>query len=102
MERLNLSTRPFYNERALNAALALAAALVLAVTAFNLWQVYRLSGRQGELQARLSQAESQARRFREQADGIRRAITLTDRIELTPAQAALLAPPAGLVLREAS
>ena len=74
MERLNLSTRPFYNERALNAALALAATVVLAVTAFNLWQVYRLSGRQGELQARLSQAESQARRFREQADGIRRAI----------------------------
>jgi len=49
MGRVNLSTRPFYNERIVHVTLALAAALVLAVTAFNLWQVFVLSGRQAQL-----------------------------------------------------
>jgi Tfp pilus assembly protein PilN len=74
MERINLSTRPFYNERAIHAGLALAAAVVLAVTAFNLWQVFVLSGRHAELQARISQAEAKTRELRNQAAGTRRSI----------------------------
>ena len=72
--RINLSTRPFYNERAVHAALALVAAVVLALSAFNLWQVYVLSGRHAEVQGRLSRAESKTRELRDQATVIRRSI----------------------------
>jgi Tfp pilus assembly protein PilN len=73
-ERINLSTRPFYNDRGVHLVLGLAAAAVLAFTVFNLWQVYGLSGRQAAVQARLSRAEAQAKQLRDQAAGIRRAI----------------------------
>jgi Tfp pilus assembly protein PilN len=73
-DRINLSTRPFYNERAVHALLLLGAAVVLAVTAYNLWQVYVLSGRNAELQGRLSQADTKTRELREQAAAIRRSI----------------------------
>lgn len=76
--RINLSTRPFYNERAIHAALALVAALVLGVTAFNLWQVFMLSGRQTQLRNRTSQAEEKSRRLREQATRIRASINARD------------------------
>ncbi len=73
-DRINLSTRPFYNERAVHAALALLAALVVAVSAFNLWQVYGLSGRQAELQGRIAQSEAKSRELRDRATTIRRSI----------------------------
>jgi Tfp pilus assembly protein PilN len=72
--RLNLSTRPFYNVRGVHALLALAAAVVLAVSAFNLQQVYVLSGRHAELQGRISQAETKSRELRERAALIRGSI----------------------------
>jgi len=73
-ERINLSTRPFYNERVVHLSLVLAAALVVAVSVFNLWQVYGLSGRQAELQGRIAQAEATSRDFRDRAAAIRRSI----------------------------
>ena len=73
-DRINLSTRPFYNERVVHLSLALAAVLVVAVTAFNLWQVFGLSGRQAELQGRISRAEATSRDFRDRAAAIRRSI----------------------------
>jgi Tfp pilus assembly protein PilN len=73
-DRLNLSTRPFYNERGVHVVLALAAAIVLALTSYNLWEVYVLSGRHAELKGRISQAETKTRDFRERATAIRRAI----------------------------
>jgi len=73
-DRINLSTRPFYNERVVHLSLALAAALVVAVSAFNLWQVYGLSGRQAELQGRISRTEATSRDFRDRAAAIRRSI----------------------------
>jgi Tfp pilus assembly protein PilN len=73
-DRINLATRPFYNERAVNVVLTLAAATVLAVTAYNLWEVYGLSGRHAELQGRISQAEAKARDLRDRAAAIRRSI----------------------------
>ena len=74
IDRINLSTRPFYNERIVDAGLALAGAVVLALTAFNLWQVYVLSGRNAEVQGRLSQAETKTRELRERATAIRQSI----------------------------
>ena len=74
MGRVNLSTRPFYNERIVHVTLALAAALVLAVTAFNLWQVFVLSGRQSQLQGRIAQSETRTRQIQDQAARIRGSI----------------------------
>jgi Tfp pilus assembly protein PilN len=85
-DRINLSTRPFYNERVVYAALALAAVLVLAVTAFNLWQVFVLSGRHAQLEARTSQAAAKTKDLREQATRIRRSINQRE-LEATVAAA---------------
>jgi Tfp pilus assembly protein PilN len=74
IDRINLATQPFYNERAVRAALSLTAVIVLAVSAYNLWQVYVLSGRQAELQGRISQAQTKTRELRDQAMEIRRSI----------------------------
>jgi hypothetical protein len=49
MLRTNLSTRPFYNIRAVRLALAAAAAIVTAITIFNVVQSIALSAREGEL-----------------------------------------------------
>jgi Tfp pilus assembly protein PilN len=76
--RLNLSTRPFYNERAVHAVLVALGAAVLAITAFNLWQVYGLSGRQAEFQGRIALAESKTREFRDKAANIRASINPRD------------------------
>ena len=46
----------------------------MAVSAFNLWQVYGLSGRQAELQGRIAQAEAKSRELRDRATTIRRSI----------------------------
>ena len=71
MLRTNLATRPFYNERAVQLALALAAIAVLAVTAFNVGELIRLSGSQRTLGARAVQAEQEAGRLRREAATIR-------------------------------
>ena len=76
--RLNLSTRPFYNERAVHAALGAVGAAVLVITAFNLWEVYALSGRQAEFQGRIAMAESKTREYREQAAKIRASVNPRD------------------------
>ena len=73
-DRINLATRPFYNERAVHVVLALVAAIVLAVTAYNLWEVYVLSGRHAELQGRISQADTKSRELKDRATLIRGAI----------------------------
>ena len=74
MDRINLSTRPFYNDRAVHVVLALVAVVVLALSAFNLRQVYVLSGRHGELQGRISQADAKSRELKDRATLIRGSI----------------------------
>jgi len=76
--RINLSTHPFYNERAVHAVLGLFGAVVLAVTAFNLWEVYVLSGRQAEFQGRVATAEAKAREYRTRAAQVRASINPRD------------------------
>ncbi len=71
MLRTNLSTRPFYNERAVHAALVLVGACLLAVTALNLWKVFDLSARQAELQQRVQASESAAQKARAEAARVR-------------------------------
>lgn len=71
MLRTNLSTRPFYNVRAVQIALAAAAAIVLAITLFNVVQVVRLAMSQQSLGARAGEAETEAARLRAEAVRIR-------------------------------
>ena len=71
MLRTNLSTRPFYNVRAVKALLALFAGLVLAITLFNVVQIIRLAASQRTLGASAAAAEAEADRLRAEAAQIR-------------------------------
>jgi len=74
MLRTNLSTRPFYNERAVHVALGLVALAVLALTIVNLVEVVRLSRQNTALSARMRDDRSAAvelgRKARETRQGI--------------------------------
>jgi len=65
MIRTNLSTRPFYNERAVMLVLAIAAVLVLVFTVFNASRLVALSRRQGTIGAAADQSEGSARDLRQ-------------------------------------
>lgn len=67
MIRTNLSTRPFYNARAVQAILGLFAAVVLALTAYNVVQLVRLTSSQRTLGAQATAAEREAERLRREA-----------------------------------
>jgi cell division protein FtsB len=71
MLRTNLSTRPFYNERSVQVALAALAIFILAVTAFNAIELIRLTGSQRSLGAHAADSEAEAARLRAQAIAIR-------------------------------
>ena len=78
MLRTNLSTRPFYNERAVHALLALAAAVVVALTAFNVFEIVVLSRRQSELSASAASATTRAGELRTHAVQVRQGIDTTE------------------------
>ena len=67
MIRTNLSTRPFYNARAVQALLTLFAVVVLAVTAYNVVELVRLTGSQRSLGAKAAASEREAMRLRAEA-----------------------------------
>jgi hypothetical protein len=72
--RTNLSTRPFYNERAVHLLLGLVAVLVLALTAFNVWRIVTLSRQNTEITSRTSQNRVEADRLTQDAVRIRRGL----------------------------
>jgi Tfp pilus assembly protein PilN len=69
--RTNLATRPFYNVRAVNAAIGALAVIVLAFTLFNVVELLRLTASQRTLGASATEAERQAQRLRGDAARIR-------------------------------
>jgi hypothetical protein len=79
MLRTNLSTRPFYNERAVRAGLLIAAAIVLVLTAINLFRIVSLSRQNTELSTQIVQEQQEAARLTDEAAAVRRTI---DRAEL--------------------
>jgi hypothetical protein len=85
MEPINLSTRPFYNERLVRVVLGLGTLIVLGLTAFNVVQAMRLTSRDAEVRAQADAAEAEAARLRGQAAVIRQTI---NREQLTAVQAA--------------
>lgn len=69
MLRTNLSTRPFYNIRAVQAVLGACVAIVILFTMFNVISLVRLAASQRSLGARAVQAQNDATRLR--ADAVR-------------------------------
>ena len=64
MIRTNLSTRPFYNERAVHLVLLGAAVIALAATVFNVTRVLQLSSRDTQLATQASRDEARAGELR--------------------------------------
>ena len=78
----NLSTRPFYNERAVNLLLAAAAVAGLALTAFNVTKVIEYTRARGERSASQKAAEADAARIRTAAEQEQRAVDRATLAEL--------------------
>jgi Tfp pilus assembly protein PilN len=74
MLRTNLSTRPFYNERAVHAVAAAAALLLLAITAWQAVRVVRLSRYKTELSAAINRDKDEAARRSREAEQVRRGL----------------------------
>jgi hypothetical protein len=74
MLRTNLSTRPFYNERAVHAVAAVIAIAVLAVTAWQVARVVRLSRYKTELHAAIKRDRMETEVHTGQAQQIRRGL----------------------------
>ena len=85
MLRTNLSTRPFYNERAVLAALGAIGALAIGLSLFNAIEILRLRGQSRDARQAIAQNETQAREMRDKAQLIRRSI---DKDRLATVQAA--------------
>ena len=74
MLRTNLSTRPFYNERAVHAAAAAVALLVLAVTVWQAVRVVRLSQYKTEMNTAINRDRTQAAQLTREAQLTRRGL----------------------------
>ena len=74
MIRTNLSTRPFYNERAVSLWLLVFLVVVVAATVFNTSRVLRYSRSDTELGTSASQDESRAKELRTAASKIRSSV----------------------------
>ncbi len=86
MLKTNLSTRPFYNERAVHLGLALVTLLLVVVTAYNVNRIVSLSARNTTLGTAAEQAESSAAALRQSAARIRSGID-TKELDAVAAQA---------------
>ena len=86
MIRTNLSTRPFYNVRAVQVLIGTLAGLALGATLFNVVQVFRLTASQNTLGANADAAEREATRLR--ADAVRIRAQINPRELQTVANAA--------------
>ena len=86
MLQINLSTRPFYNERAVHLALGAVGILVLALTTFNVIQVVTLSGRYADVTTRADEVEARAADVARQALNIQRDLD-PDELEVAGANA---------------
>lgn len=74
MLRTNLSTKPFYNERAVHWGLGLALVAILVLTAFNVTRVLALSQEQSVLATAAERDEAQAQSLRGDAAQLRASI----------------------------
>jgi len=85
MLHINLSTRPFYNDRAVRIGIAVLVILTAALTVFNASQILTLNARNAEFVGRGEDAEARAAELRQQAVLTRQTL---DREELGAVQSA--------------
>jgi hypothetical protein len=85
MLRTNLSTRPFYNVRAVRVALGAVAVLAFGLTIFNAYEILRLRSQNSEARATIASNDAEARKLRADAQEVRRSI---DRTRLAAVQLA--------------
>jgi len=78
MLRTNLATRPFYNERVVHLALALAALAVLAISVVDVANWLSLRRRHADLVGQVSGAESRATQLQQEAQRLRRSLSRTE------------------------
>lgn len=71
MLRGNLSTRPFYNERAVQVLLGVLGLALALLTVFTVWQFLALTTRQRELSERIGIDERRAAQLRSEAQQVR-------------------------------
>ena len=71
MLRTNLSTRPFYNDRAIHVAIGIAAVLLTALTIWNVVRVITLSRQNTELATRVNRDHDEAEQLTRMAAQIR-------------------------------
>ena len=88
MLRTNLSTRPFYNERAVHVLLALAGLVVVLLTAFNAIRIIALSRQNTELSSLINRDHEEAQRLTREAQRIRAGINQKE-LEATAKGAAI-------------
>jgi len=74
MLRTNLSTRPFYNDRAVRTGLAVLALVALGLTFFNAIEILRLERAGREARQTVARNNEQARDMRQKAQVIRQSI----------------------------
>ena len=74
MVRVNLATRPFYNERLVTFIIAIVGVIALGVAAFSVQQIVSLSSKRTELRGRIEQANAATNRANVQAAEIRKSI----------------------------
>lgn len=85
MLHTNLSTRPFYNTRAVRIGLAVVGVVAAGLTIFNTAELWRLERANRELSATVTQNESQASDLRQKARVIKQAIDKTQLSQVTSA-----------------
>jgi hypothetical protein len=78
MLRTNLSTRPFYNQRAIRVAIAAVAVLALALSVYNAARIVSLTARNAELSGRAGEAESRVQALNNESRGIRESLNRTN------------------------
>ena len=74
MIRTNLSTRPFYNERAVHIGLIVLAVIVLLATAYNVSRILRYSSSDTRLATQASRDEARAADLRQEAARLRASV----------------------------
>jgi Tfp pilus assembly protein PilN len=72
--KTNLSTRPFYNERAVHLAMILVAVIIAAATAFNVSRILRYSKSDTQLATEASRDEARATDLHQQAARLRASV----------------------------
>ena len=86
MIRTNLSTRPFYNERAVHIGLIVLAVVVVLATAYNVSRILRYSSSDTRLATQASRDEARSADLRQQAARLRASVD-PQQVELASAGA---------------